>query len=54
MIAYDMVKDFWEYLKYDDKCNCHGIDENAPESAKKAYEEYLKMQENARKKGIKL
>ena len=54
MIAYEMVKDFWKYLKYDEKCVCHGIDEKAPESAKKAYENYLKMQEEAKKKGIKL
>ena len=54
MIAYETVKDFFDYLKYDDKCVCHGLDENAPESAKKAYEKYLKMQEEAREKGIKL
>ena len=53
MIAYETVKDFWEYLEHDDK-QYTGLREDAPESAKKAYEEYLKMQENARKKGIKL
>ena len=45
---------FWKYLTYDEEGFRNGIREDAPEEMKRAYEEFLKMQEAARKRGEKI
>ena len=44
---------FWDYITVDKNGCINGIQNNAPEEAKKAYEEYLKEEEINKKKGIK-
>ena len=64
-VSWDMVKDFWDYLErypYDDEEDYDGIHDggikgirsDAPESAKKAYYEFNKMEDEAKSKGIKI
>lgn len=64
-VSWDMVKDFHDYLEYfpcDDEegydgvhnGGIKGLSPNAPESAKKAYEEFRKVEDDARSKGIKI
>jgi hypothetical protein len=45
--------EFLEYGIFDDS-GLIGIQENAPEEAKKAYAEFIKAKEEAARKGIKL
>jgi hypothetical protein len=59
------IDDFYEYIEYYPYSDEEGYDgihdggwkglrEDAPEKAKKAYEKFRKMEEEAKKKGIKL
>lgn len=45
---------FWDYITLDSEGVMNGIREDAPESVKKAYEEYLKEELRNKKKGIKV
>ncbi len=53
MIAYDDVKDFIDYITMDDD-GWNGVREDAPESAKAAWDAYCKREEEAEKMGVKL
>lgn len=64
-VSWNMVKGFHDYLEYypcDDEEGYDGIHDggikgirsNAPESAKKAYAEFKKMEDEAKSKGIKI
>ena len=52
MENYDDVKEFFEYLIINDE-GWVGLDENAPESALKAYQEYLSKKKDYEEKGLK-
>ncbi len=52
MENFEDVEKFFEYLIIDDD-GWKGIRDDAPESAKKAYAEYIKKEEANAKKGIK-
>ncbi len=55
MEAWSNVKEFWEYLQFEeDGIGIKGIRADAPESAKKAYAEWAKQQEENNKLGIKV
>ncbi len=55
MVTYDAVKDFLEYVTYDDNGMLYGgLVEDAPPEAIKAYGSYVKMIKEAEKKGIML
>lgn len=60
MESFDDVKDFISYTLdeddegYNDTLPFGGIDENAPDKAKKAYSAYLKKNRKLNKQGIKL
>lgn len=45
---------FWDYITTDDDGELNGIREDAPEDAKKAYEEYLEEKNKLIKDGIKI
>ena len=64
-VSWDMVKDFWDYLEcypHEDEEDYDGIHDggikgirsDAPDSAKKAYEEFKKIDDDAKAKGIKM
>lgn len=44
---------WWGYAEFDDDGLC-GISPNAPDEVKKAYEDYLAEEEEAKSKGIKI
>ena len=44
---------WWGYAEFDDDRLC-GISPNAPDEVKKAYEDYLAEEEEAKSKGIKI
>jgi hypothetical protein len=50
---FEDVKKFFDYLIIDDD-GWKGIRDDAPESAKKAYDEYIKKQNTLEKKGYKV
>lgn len=52
MEDYKAVEEFFEYLIIDDE-GWKGIKTDAPDSAKKAYAKYIKMQEEKVKDGYK-
>lgn len=45
---------FWDYITTDDEGELNGIREDAPEDAKKAYEEYLEERIKLIKDGVKI
>lgn len=53
MENFNDVKKFYDYLIIDDD-GWKGIKEDAPESAKQAYKEYIEKQNNFDKQGIKV
>lgn len=64
-MPYDDVKDFWDYLLFYPEEDEEGFDgihfggisgmkENAPDEAVKAYEEYMRLQKEGKKKRIKI
>lgn len=65
MEIYENLEKFWKYLEYypdEDEPGfdgvhyggIKGVSNDAPESAKKAFTEYKKMQEELKEKGIKV
>ena len=65
MESWENVKDFWEYLEYYPNEDEEGYDSihsggikglrpDAPESAKKAYAEWMKLQKEYERLGIKV
>lgn len=64
MVSWDMVKDFWDYVEMypeEDEPNFDGVhyggikglNDNAPDFAKKAYAKYNEMLKLAQEKGQK-
>lgn len=53
MENFEDVKKFFDYLIIDDD-GWKGIRDDAPESTKKAYDEYIKKQNTLEKKGYKV
>lgn len=53
MENFEDVKKFFDYLIIDDN-GWKGIRDDAPESAKKAYDEYIKKQNTLEKQGYKV
>ena len=47
-------REFFKYATYDDDGFMNGIREDAPESVKSDYEAFLREEEEAKRKGIKL
>ena len=45
---------FWDYAIFSDEGFLSGISEDAPEDVKKSYEDYLREQEELKRKGIKI
>lgn len=53
MMSFDNVKDFFDYLIIDDE-GWAGLKEDAPESAKQAYQDYINKQRLLEKNGVKI
>lgn len=45
---------FWDYLIINEDGNIQGIDDNAPEKEKESYKKFLSLQNEAKKRNIKL
>lgn len=43
---------FWDYITHDEHGRVNGVRDDAPEEMKKAYEEWAKVEEEARKLGM--
>lgn len=65
MVAWDMVKDFWDYVEMypdEDEPNFDGVhyggikglSDKAPDSAKKAFAEYNEILKKAQNNGLKV
>lgn len=65
MLKWKVFEDFWDYVEFYPESDEDGYDgihdggikglvKNAPESAKKAYENYCKIEEEAKKEHLKL
>ena len=55
MVTYEAVEKFIDYVTYEDNDLLYGgLVEDAPESAVKAYDAYVKMVKDAEKQGLNL
>lgn len=52
MIEQNAMDSFIDYVVFDDLGDIIGIQDNAPQSAKKAYKEFMEEQEEAHNNGI--